>query len=403
MAVSHRYGIGRLEVTVAQWVTFLNTADPTGSDRHDLYDPTESRAPGRSSARSTTPRPGPATTTPWPIRTGPTSPTASPTSCARPLRQLALQRRAALQGRELAHGFARSPTRVRLSPKTSAACTTSTDTSAPARPAPQTGFVVPSQDEWIKAAYYDPKGGGTYSYWKYPTNAGVFGDGTAPRPPPTTLNPKNGDVTNAATQPVATYPPRASGPDMVPGAGPAPERLLERQPLRARPDHYAEAYQGSLGTVGQAKTRSPWAPSTRAATRSSGPTRSRRRRPATAARACGAGCTAAFPTPPATRCGSGGRTPAQDNRVLQADLPLAGLPDRDHRHLVRGPRAATSDGWPMTAGARAAYPFRARPRAPAIGTTSRPGQTSPSPMITADGAATTRPCAAERGKASWYW
>ena len=24
-----------------------------------------------------------------------------------------------------------------------------------------TGFVVPSNDEWVKAAYYDPKGGGT--------------------------------------------------------------------------------------------------------------------------------------------------------------------------------------------------------------------------------------------------
>ncbi len=32
-----------------------------------------------------------------------------------------------------------------------------------------TGFVVPSNDEWIKAAYYDPKGSGTFSYWRYPT------------------------------------------------------------------------------------------------------------------------------------------------------------------------------------------------------------------------------------------
>ena len=46
----------------------------------------------------------------------------------------------------------------------------------------KTGFAISSQDEWIKAAYYDPKGGGTYSYWKYPTNAGVFGDGSATAP-----------------------------------------------------------------------------------------------------------------------------------------------------------------------------------------------------------------------------
>ena len=31
------------------------------------------------------------------------------------------------------------------------------------------GFVVSSNDEWIKAAYFDPKGGGTDSYWAYPT------------------------------------------------------------------------------------------------------------------------------------------------------------------------------------------------------------------------------------------
>ena len=44
----------------------------------------------------------------------------------------------------------------------------------------------------------------------------------------------------------------------MPGGGPAAERLLERQPVRDRPDAYAELYQGSLGTVGQALTRSPW-------------------------------------------------------------------------------------------------------------------------------------------------
>ena len=36
--VSYRYGIGELEITVTQWVAFLNTVDPAGSDRHDLYD-----------------------------------------------------------------------------------------------------------------------------------------------------------------------------------------------------------------------------------------------------------------------------------------------------------------------------------------------------------------------------
>lgn len=36
-AVDYVYEIGELEVTVAQYVTFLNTVDPQGRGRHDLY------------------------------------------------------------------------------------------------------------------------------------------------------------------------------------------------------------------------------------------------------------------------------------------------------------------------------------------------------------------------------
>lgn len=42
--VGYEYGIGKLEVTVGQWVTFLNTADPLGHNRHRLYSETESGA-----------------------------------------------------------------------------------------------------------------------------------------------------------------------------------------------------------------------------------------------------------------------------------------------------------------------------------------------------------------------
>jgi hypothetical protein len=123
----------------------------------------------------------------------------------------------------------------------------------------KSGFVVPSQNEWIKAAYYDPKGGGTFSYWKYPTNAGVFGDGTATAPSPTTLQASTGDVTNAATQPVATY--HASGvaaPTWCPAAVQPRDNCSSVNPFGLDPTTYADAYQGSLGTVGQAKTTSPW-------------------------------------------------------------------------------------------------------------------------------------------------
>ncbi len=124
--------------------------------------------------------------------------------------------------------------------------------------AAKTGFVVPSQDEWIKAAYYDPTGGGTNGYWKYPTNAGVFGDGTATAPTQTTLDPTTGDVTNAATQPVATF--HESGttpPTWCPAAFTATD-CSTVNPFGIDATTYDKIYQGSLGTVGQAGTRGPW-------------------------------------------------------------------------------------------------------------------------------------------------
>ena len=36
-AFDHEYEVGGLEVTVAQYVAFLNTVDPRGLNRHDLY------------------------------------------------------------------------------------------------------------------------------------------------------------------------------------------------------------------------------------------------------------------------------------------------------------------------------------------------------------------------------
>ena len=41
-SVAYPYAIGRLEITVGQWVAFLNTVDPSGRDRHHLYDASES-------------------------------------------------------------------------------------------------------------------------------------------------------------------------------------------------------------------------------------------------------------------------------------------------------------------------------------------------------------------------
>jgi hypothetical protein len=129
-----------------------------------------------------------------------------------------------------------------------------------AKRASRSGFVVPSQNEWIKAAYYDPSGGGTYSYWKYPTNPGVFGDDVATAPAPSTLNPTSGDVTNSATQPLATYhstSPELPAPTLCPGQVSASD-CSTINPLHMDPTTYGKLYQGSLGTVGQAKTVGPW-------------------------------------------------------------------------------------------------------------------------------------------------
>ncbi len=260
--VSSAYGIGQLEVTVKQWVAFLNTSNPVGRDPHHLYSTSESASA-------------------WPkfgqinfvSRAGPGHhySVASPAWADKPygfanfLRAArfdnALYNGRVLSKRTASAGAFRYVTyRVALSPQTERGMYDMAGSrhAGPTRARPA-GFVIPSQDEWIKAAYYDPTGGGTDSYWKYPTNAGVFGDGSATAPGTTTLNPTTGNVTNASTQPLATY--HASGiaaPSWCPGAVQPRGNCTSVNPFGMNPMAYAKAYQGSLSTVGQAKTPSPW-------------------------------------------------------------------------------------------------------------------------------------------------
>ncbi|MFF3400739.1 hypothetical protein ACFYW6_19685 [Streptomyces sp. NPDC002659] len=256
--VRYPYEIGQLEVTVEQWVAFLNTVDPEGRNRLDLYDETES-----SSA--------------WPkygqinlsagAGNGHHYSVAFPEWANKPY-GFANFLRAARFVNSLYNGrliskqsssngdFDYVTYRVRLSSRTERGMYDLARRNATR--AHDSGFVVPSQDEWIKAAYYDPNGGGTYSYWKYPTNPGVFGDGDATAPNPTVLNPTTGDVTNAANQPLASY--HASG-QPAPSWCPAqlqPVACSTVNPIGLDPLTYADLYQGSLSTVGQAETTSPW-------------------------------------------------------------------------------------------------------------------------------------------------
>ena len=258
-SVGYRYEIGELEVTVAQWVAFLNTVDPAGTDPHNLYNASYESA-------SSWPRYGE-------INFSDRAPRGSHYSVAYPewadkpygfanFLRAARFVNSLTNGRVLSHGtshagrFSFVTFTVRLSRQTERGMY---DLARPRATRTLTrGFVVPSQDEWIKAAYFDPDGGGTLSFWKYPTNPGVFGDGAATAPHSTTLNPRNGNVTNAATQPLANYKPTGgTAPHWCP-AQVSPTDCNTVNPFGLDPVAYAALYQGSLSTVGQAGTRSPW-------------------------------------------------------------------------------------------------------------------------------------------------
>jgi len=260
--VNYKYQIGQVEVTVRQWVAFLNTANPRGHDPHRLYSASESSIAWPKYGQinfSASARRGhhyTVASSAWADK---------PYGFANFLRVArfdnSLYNGRVLSQRASQRGVFRYVTyRVSLSHRTDRGMYDFAGSrgAGPTR-AHTTGFVIPSQNEWIKAAYYDPTGGGTYSYWKYPTNAGVFGDGTATAPATTTLNPANGNVTNASTQPVATY--HASGvpaPTWCPTSALTDGGCSSVNPFGLVPATYAKAYQGSLSTVGQAKSPSPW-------------------------------------------------------------------------------------------------------------------------------------------------
>jgi formylglycine-generating enzyme required for sulfatase activity len=256
--VDYAYGIGQLEVTVIQWVAFLNTVDPGGLNKHHLFSKTETSSAWPQfgqidfSRRAAPGRHFTVASQEWAHK---------PYAFANFLRTARFVN-SLYNGKLLTKkastsaGFEYTTYRVRLSRVTERGMYAMKKRAATR--SHKSGFVVPSQDEWIKAAYFDPKGSGTYSYWKYPTNAGVFGDGTATAPTSSTLNPNNGNVTNAATQPLATFhASEAAAPSWCPAAV-GTEACETVNPFGFEAAKYAKIYQGSVGTVGQAKTLGPW-------------------------------------------------------------------------------------------------------------------------------------------------
>lgn len=263
--VDYDYGIGELEITVKQYVAFLNTVDPKGQDAYDLYSETESSKDwprfGQINRSSKT-GDGKHYSVAYPEWADKPYGFANFLRAARFVNSLyngeLLSKETLDEG-----GLQVTSYRVRLSTKTERGMyDLATQKRTGATRAQKKGFVVPSQDEWIKAAYYDPSGGGTFSYWKYPTNPGVFGNQTGADTPPnqSTLDPATGDVTNAATQPLATFHASSSvpAPSWCPPEVQPQSNCSSVNPFGLDPTAYAEAYQGSLGSVGQAATRSPW-------------------------------------------------------------------------------------------------------------------------------------------------
>jgi hypothetical protein len=259
--VGYEYGIGKVEVTVEQYVAFLNTVDPFGRNQLGLYSENESGAAW--------PRFGQINNSAL-ARTGKHYTAAAPEWNDKPYGFADFLRAARFDnsvadGKVLSkqssssNGFDYVTYKVRLSRRTGTGMY-DMHKRAPVR-TKATGFVIPSQNEWIKAAYYDPNGGGTYSYWQYPTNEGEFGPITATNPTspfPSQLNPANGDVSNSSTQPLANF--HAEG---QPAATWCPSNQTQEacdtvNPLHLPAKAYEKAFQGSLNTVGQAGTFSPW-------------------------------------------------------------------------------------------------------------------------------------------------
>lgn len=256
--VKYRYGIGQLEVTVAQYVAFLNTADPVGKNKRKLWSSDESG-------------------TSWPkfgqidfsssAGTGRHYTLAAPQWADKPygfanfLRSArfdnSLYNGTLLAKKESSKGsFSYVSYKVRLSRNTESGMYDMTERAMTR--SRKTGFVIPSQNEWIKAAYYDPNGGGKYSYWEYPTNPGAFGEENKAQPVQATLDPATGDVTNASSQPLAIFHTAETTPPSWCPPIFSSEACATVNPFGMDPTIYAKAFAGSLGTVGQSKTTSPW-------------------------------------------------------------------------------------------------------------------------------------------------
>jgi len=260
--VSYTYGIGEFEITVSQYVTFLKTVDPRGRNAFQLYfdDMSPTVWPQYGSIRYT---PEAAAGAHYSV--------AYPGWANKPFNFGDFSRAARFansltngkvlsQTQSTSHGFKYVTYTVRLSPRTEQGMY---DMKNPATTRTRSmGFVIPSNNEWVKAAYYDPKHGGTDSYWAYPT-------GPFKQPNVAVLNPSNGDVENTSDQPLSTYNPNdpnssVDTPGAPPGTAPTWCPSQAGSSCGNLPADFPQGldlqknYMGNVSTVGQDKTPSPW-------------------------------------------------------------------------------------------------------------------------------------------------
>ncbi len=257
--VGYAYQIAETETTVGQYVTFLNVADPSGTNQRGLY--TDGMNPQNwpkygSVAYSASAADGQHYSVAYPEWTDKPFGFANFLRAARFANSL-YNGTVLSTTTSTSDGFAITTYEVRLSEETESGMYDMSDPRTTRKA--DSGFEIPSNDEWLKAAYYDPKGGGTHSYWQYPTGPSL----TAPNA--SKLDPHTGDVINSSDQPLSTYSP--NGPKGAPrGTYPTwcPKQVgakacAQQSPLSRLPGMAnVNLWQGNVSTVGQTKTRSPW-------------------------------------------------------------------------------------------------------------------------------------------------
>lgn len=178
-AVSYDYAIGKYEITVSQYLTFLNAVANVTAAKPWLEDlwvcdmrsplPDVSACKKKDSAKSyVTPglinRSGSGTTTDPYVYTEVVDPTMGSSSGQRAI--LNISWFSAARFANWVHNGA-----TKTASTETGAYTLNNATSGVFTKNADAKWWIPSEDEWYKAAYYDPTKPGVNKYWKYPTRS----------------------------------------------------------------------------------------------------------------------------------------------------------------------------------------------------------------------------------------